>query len=111
LRHLGTPKGANGRREPSLRFRAVRRRRLALSPSPRQRQRMAVKGVCMKSARKPEPPLPRLNDPEYWRGRAEEARAIGERMIDGEARASLFRVTEQYEELGRKAGQRRIGAA
>jgi hypothetical protein len=62
----------------------------------------------MKSARKPEPPLPRLNDPEYWRSRAEEARTILERMIDGEARASLFRVAEQYEELGRKAEQRRI---
>jgi hypothetical protein len=62
----------------------------------------------MKNARKPEPPLPRLNDPEYWRGRAEEARTIGERMVDGEARESMFKVAEQYEELGRKAERRRI---
>jgi hypothetical protein len=79
-----------------------------VSRSPIQRQRMAVKGACMKSARKPEPLLPRLNDPEYCRGRAEGARTIGERMIDGEARASLFRVAQQYKELGRKAEQRQI---
>jgi hypothetical protein len=68
----------------------------------------AVSCVSMKDARKLEPPVPRLNDPEYWRGRAEEARTIGERMIDGEARESMLRVAEQYEELGRKAERRRI---
>jgi hypothetical protein len=41
-------------------------------------------------------------------GEAVLRKPIGERVIDGEARASMLRVAEQCEELGRKAEWRRI---
>ena len=44
-----------------------------------------------------------VNDPELWRGRAEEARATGEQMTSIEAREILFRIAEHYDGLARCA--------
>jgi hypothetical protein len=40
-----------------------------------------------------------LNDPKVWRGRAEEARAIGEQMTSAEARDIMFRIAVDYDSL------------
>jgi hypothetical protein len=50
----------------------------------------------------------RLNNPDYWLGRAEEVRVIAERMIDDDAREMLLRVADTYEGLAKRAEQRRI---
>ena len=49
-----------------------------------------------------------LNDPEHWRSRAEEARAIAEQMIDRDASEMMLKVAEQYEDLARRAERRRL---
>jgi hypothetical protein len=49
------------------------------------------------------PSRERLNDPEYWRRRAEEARAIAEQMIDPDTFAIMVRVAEQYDNLAERA--------
>ena len=62
----------------------------------------------------PEPPkiappsADRLNDPQHWRDRAEEARSIAEQMIDRGAIATMLKVAEQYEELAQRAERRRL---
>jgi hypothetical protein len=40
-----------------------------------------------------------MNDPKVWRGRAEEARAIGEQMTSAEARDIMFRIAVDYDLL------------
>jgi|HubBroStandDraft_1064217.scaffolds.fasta_scaffold58114_4 hypothetical protein len=52
------------------------------------------------------PSSKRLNDPEYWRSLAKEARTVAERMIAGDARESMLRVATLYEEIAKKAVQR-----
>jgi hypothetical protein len=52
------------------------------------------------------PSSKRLNDPEYWRSRAEEARAIAEQMVDPGTFATMLRVAEQYEDLAQKTERR-----
>ena len=55
------------------------------------------------------PPSPKgLNDPEHWRSRAEEARAIAKQMIDPGAIATMQHVAELYEDLAQKAERRRL---
>jgi hypothetical protein len=54
------------------------------------------------------PPDPRrINDPEHWRERAEQARVKAEHMGDPGAIASMLRVAEKYEGLARRAEARR----
>jgi hypothetical protein len=50
----------------------------------------------------------RINDPEYWRSRAEEARVIAGQMIDEAAIATMRKVVEQYEELAEMAERARL---
>jgi hypothetical protein len=50
----------------------------------------------------------RLNDPEYWCRRAEEARAIADQMIDPDTFAIMVRVAEQYDNLAERAEYRRL---
>jgi hypothetical protein len=54
------------------------------------------------------PSRERVNDPEYWRRRAEEARAIAEQMIEPENFGMLLRVAELYESLAQQADCRRL---
>jgi hypothetical protein len=41
----------------------------------------------------------RLNDPEYWRARAEEARSCAEQIADYGSKAVLFRIAVDYERI------------
>jgi hypothetical protein len=41
----------------------------------------------------------RLMDPEYWRSRAEEARAQAVQMTDARARKTLLAIAENYEQI------------
>ena len=43
------------------------------------------------------------NDPKYWLGRAEEARAIAENMCHGPAAQAMISVAETYEQLAMMA--------
>jgi hypothetical protein len=47
-----------------------------------------------------------MNDPQHWRDRAEEARAIAAQMSDPEAVASMMRVADEYEEMAKRAEAR-----
>jgi hypothetical protein len=45
----------------------------------------------------------RWNNPRYWHKRAEEARAIAESMTNVEARASMLRLSADYEAMAQRA--------
>jgi len=42
-------------------------------------------------------PTRRLDDPQYWRDRAEEARALADQMKDAETKHIMLRVAEGHE--------------
>ena len=42
-----------------------------------------------------------LDDPQFWRWRAEEARTIADNMKDGEPKAIMQRVAEDYERIAK----------
>jgi hypothetical protein len=54
--------------------------------------------------------MPRLIDnPEHWRARAEETRAIAEKLLDPEARRMMREIADRYEKLAERAERRRAG--
>jgi len=55
------------------------------------------------------PPLPLsvANDPEHWRQRAEEARAIAELMTDMPSREAMLRIAADYDRLAKRAEDRK----
>jgi len=48
-----------------------------------------------------------INDPEHWRQRAQEARAMAAQMNDPISRAMMEGVADDYEKLARRAEERR----
>lgn len=51
------------------------------------------------------------NDPEHWRTRAAEARAVAEKMTDAAGREAMTEIAEKYERLAQRALQRLTGEA
>ena len=49
-----------------------------------------------------------VDDPEFWRSRAEEVRAVAEDLIDADAKAIMNRIADDYERLAKHAQQRRM---
>jgi hypothetical protein len=47
-----------------------------------------------------------LDNPDYWRKRAEEIRAIAEGLNDPEAKFMMLRVADTYETMATRAEQR-----
>jgi hypothetical protein len=47
-----------------------------------------------------------LNDPEYWRSRAAEARAVAVQMTDAHTKAIMLSIAQDYEKLAQRAAQR-----
>ena len=45
--------------------------------------------------------------PEYWRERADEARALADDMVDEEARLAMLAVAQSYEKIAVRAETRR----
>jgi hypothetical protein len=54
------------------------------------------------------PIAPHLNDPEHWRQRAEESRALAERMSDETSKKMMLRIADDYEKLAARAAARLI---
>jgi hypothetical protein len=46
------------------------------------------------------------NDPEHWRERAAEARALAEKMTDGVGKRAMIEIAEKYERLAERAVER-----
>ena len=46
------------------------------------------------------------NNPEYWRKRAEEARAVAVHMMDAHTKAIMLSIAQDYEKLAQRAEQR-----
>jgi hypothetical protein len=47
-----------------------------------------------------------LGDPEYWRQRAEEARAVAVQMMDAHTKAVMLGIAQDYEKLAERAEKR-----
>jgi hypothetical protein len=43
----------------------------------------------------------KLDDPQFWHWRAEEARTIADNMKDGEPKAIMLRIAEDYERIAK----------
>ena len=52
-----------------------------------------------------------LNDPDHWRDRAKEARAMAEDMTDPVSKQKMLDVAANYEHLAQRAEDRRTGKA
>jgi hypothetical protein len=52
-----------------------------------------------------------LNDPDHWRDRAKEARAMAEDMTDPVSKQKMLDVASNYEHLAKRAEGRRTGIA
>ena len=50
-------------------------------------------------------PTNKLDNPEYWRYRAEEVRSIADEMRHGEPKAIMLRIAEDYERIARLVEQ------
>jgi hypothetical protein len=50
-----------------------------------------------------------INDPDHWRQRAEEARAIANQVSDVDAKVAMLRIADEYERLARRAAARAQG--
>ena len=50
-----------------------------------------------------------LNDPDHWRGRATEMRALAAQAKDAEAQAIMLRVAGEYDNLAERAQKRADG--
>jgi len=48
----------------------------------------------------------RSDDLDYWRNRAEEARAIAVQMVDAHTKATMLAIGQDYEKLAKRAEQR-----
>jgi hypothetical protein len=46
-----------------------------------------------------------IDDPEYWRKRAEEARTIAERMTNAHTKSLMLSVAESYEMIAKWAAE------
>jgi hypothetical protein len=46
------------------------------------------------------------DDPEYWRSRAAEARAVAVKMLDAHTKAIMLSIAQDYEKLAHRAEQR-----
>jgi hypothetical protein len=50
-----------------------------------------------------------LDDPAYWRGRADAARALAERLADLQSKRQMLEIARGYEYLAQRAEERRRG--
>ena len=50
--------------------------------------------------------MSKINDPQYWRRRAEEARTLAEELTDPDAKRKMLKIAETYEQLSVRALQR-----
>ena len=59
------------------------------------------------------PAIPRklVDDPEFWRSRAEEVRSIAEDLKEADASAIMTRITDDYERLAQHAERRRMSVS
>ena len=47
-----------------------------------------------------------LDDPEHWRGRAEEARSVADQLSDAESKRMMLRIVADYERLAEHTKRR-----
>ena len=50
-------------------------------------------------------PQNKLNNPEFWRYRAEEVRTIADDMRDGDPKTIMLRIAEDYERIAKLVEQ------
>jgi hypothetical protein len=50
-----------------------------------------------------------FDDPNHWRGRAEEVRLVAHDMADGQSKQLMFDIAAGYERLARRAQRRSSG--
>jgi hypothetical protein len=80
--------------------------------TPQRARRCPINDCVMVAARSPRRrnmPSSFINDPEHWRARAREMRALASLAHDEEARAAMLKVADDYENLARRAERRTDG--
>ena len=50
--------------------------------------------------------MSKINDPEYWRRRAAEARTVAHELTDPETKRKMIKIAKDYETLAIRAAQR-----
>ena len=73
--------------------------------------RKNVPGTCVRlRCFSAEMPASLINDPEHWRDRAREKRALADRLTNEQAKQTVLRVANEYERLTEQAEERSRGS-
>ena len=72
-------------------------------------RRLLSLGVWCEERAASMPGVPLFNDPEHWRRRAEEARALAEQMASEQHKKMMLKIADDYDKLATRAAARLLG--
>jgi hypothetical protein len=77
-----------------------------LANAPEQEDERGVSSFCLRVIGGNQVPAPSIDDAEYWRKRAEEARTLAEQMKHTHTKSLMLGIAESYEKIAKWTAER-----